>query len=79
MSEEEKQELEDEVKLARDLELWSAIAIDSTQLCLTTFAIIYLARHDRYKQMSWKIRIQIALLWLLPLMFSTCNIWMVIH
>ena len=29
--------------------------------------------------MSWKIRIQIALLWLLPLMFSTCNIWMVIH
>ena len=29
--------------------------------------------------MSWKIRIQIGLLWLVPLGLNTCNIWMVIQ
>ena len=71
------EELANELLMAKKIQVWSAIALDSTQLCLTTFMIIYHRVKARHKLFTWKIRIQIALLWLLPLMFNTCNIWAV--
>ena len=56
---------------------WSTIVLSSIQMCATTITIIYLARKERYKQLSWKIILQIALLWTLPPMIIIGNVWMV--
>ena len=49
------------------------------QFVLTTSAIVYLAVKGSFKQktLSWKIVVQIALMWTLPIMFSIGNFWVV--
>ena len=61
---------------AKNIETWVAISLDTSQIFLTTFMIVYIATKGIYKQLSWKIRFQILLLWTLPFLFDICNFWM---
>lgn len=70
-------DLKADKEFAKSLCNWSTIVLSSIQICATTITIIYLARKERYKQLSWKIKLQIALLWTIPPMIIIGNVWMV--
>ena len=51
--------------------------IDGTVILLTSIALVYLIAKNRIKNLSWPIVIQISLVWLISLLFSIRNVWMV--
>ena len=48
-------------------------------LVLTSITLVYLVVKNHIKNLSWLIVIQIGLVWLLSLLFSIRNVWMVVN
>ena len=58
--------LENKKTFASKLTNWTSIVLMSLQVCATIVTIIYLAMNDRYKQLPWKIILQMVLFLLTP-------------
>ena len=54
-----------------------SLTLDGVQLILVSLTIFYLTVKKRHKNISYFIMTQIGLLWLMSLLFSTRNVWLV--